>query len=128
MAVKPYDLMVESRERYLYANVSEHPFPQPQVVLSQEYLADIAKECVSRGCSNILIEKHTPEPFRIWDVFPLGSKLPTSGSVAFKIAVVDKGGEPQAKKALNIMVGKYCGIDVRVFNDMPEAENWLQAG
>lgn len=128
LAVKPFNLWVENRDGYLYAHVSVRPLPHPPVISSREYLEDIAKECVTYRGSKILIEKHTPEPFIVWDVFLLAPKLATSGQVSFKIAVVDKGGEPQTKTTLTVMVGKYCGLDVRVFNDIAEAENWLQAG
>ncbi len=92
------------------------------------YLGPIAEHCLRLACSAILIEKNTPEPFAVWDTFAVAPKLAAVGTRCIKIAVVEKGTEPRAQRKLSVMLGRNCGLDVRVFTHTSDAKDWLMKG
>lgn len=122
---KPFKLTVEERDSYVYARVKgDKPAPSG----SRAYLELIAEHCQRCMCTSILIEKCTPEPFAVWDAFAVAPTLAKIGAPHIKIAVVEKGDEFPAQTALEVKVGRRCGIDVHVFSDGFEAKRWLRSG
>jgi hypothetical protein len=61
----------------------------------------------------------------IWDVFSVATRFPLMGSKLTKVAVVDKDLKRSERKEFSVMVGHESGLDLHVFADVSEAENWL---
>ena len=120
-----YNLTVEDRDSYIFARVKGEAPPGGRSV---EYLEPIADHCVRCMCTSMLIEKHTPEPFAIWDAFVVAPRLARIGAPSVKIAVVEKGAPPPPKKDLSVMIGQTLSLDVQVFDHVFEAKNWLLHG
>jgi hypothetical protein len=116
---RSYKLTVEDREEYLFASV------KGEGTGAAPYLEPIAEHCLRVACSAILIEKNTKEPFAVWDTFAVAPKLAAVGNPCMKIAVVEKGTEPLARRELSVMLGHNRGLDVHVFTDTSEAKQWL---
>ena len=119
-----YEIDLERRPAYVFASVTGEPAPKGAAA----YLAPIAEHCARCGCSSILIEKHTPEPFSVWDTFTIAPKLAKIGVPVVRIAFVEKGADPPVIKKLAVMVGRHTGVEVRVFTDTDEAKHWLSTG
>ena len=117
-----YDLTVEEQPSYIFAKVEGDEPPSNGPL---DYLEPIAECCATYGCSAVLIEKHTPEPFAIWDTFLVAPQLAQLGFPCIKIAVVEHGAKLEAQTELSVMIGHKCGLDVHVFPHKCDAVCWL---
>lgn len=89
------------------------------------YLNEIAKECESRDCRQVLIEERL-EGARLGtlDVFEIASAGSEKMEYTFRaIAYVDVHAGPQMPFAETVAVNR--GVPVRLFATVPEAAAWL---
>lgn len=119
---KPYQLSVAKREGYLFARVEA---TSKESVDVREYLTEIVEECLRLRCTNILIENETPGPFQFWTSVALTPKLIQYGTPVMKIAIVEAVHETPEQRQHNVVIGQTQQLNVRVFDDIPEAEGWL---
>ena len=89
------------------------------------YLERIADHCARCRCTSILIEKHTPETFNVWDAFAIAPKLAGIGHDEIKVALVEKGAPLPQRSELTVAIGASRGLSVRIFPDNRAAEEWL---
>jgi hypothetical protein len=92
------------------------------------YLAEVLRECRSRGCSKVLIEERL-EGARLGtsDIFAIVSKGSAQALGVMKaIAYVDVNAEGELMRfAETVAVNR--ALPVAVFPTVAEAEDWLQA-
>jgi hypothetical protein len=117
-----YRLTVEERGAYVFACVNGEA---PPAGGSAAYLEVIADYCFRCHCGAMLIEKHLPQPFVIWDAFAVAPRLADAGPPHVKMAVVEKAAPLPPKKELTIAIGRERTLDVQLFTDASRAESWL---
>ena len=119
-----YAISFDRRSEYLHAVVTGQN--SRENVMS--YLQDIQRECVASGCFRVLIEEHLEGPrLGMLDVFKIASR---EGSGALEqlptIAYVDVNAIGSSMAfAEDVAVNR--GINVRVFNSVTDAEQWLRS-
>ena len=118
---KTYELRFEKRNRYLYAFIRSD---SSRPTVAPEYLKEIAKKCTETQCSKIMIENALSQSFWVWDMFAVATCFPQMGIECTKVAIVDNFA-PIEKEEFAVIVGRECGLDVHVFSDLPDAEQWL---
>ena len=118
-----YRLTIEAKPNYLHAIVSGAN-TAPNVTA---YMAEVMRECATRGCPRVLIEEHLTGPrLNTFEVFGLVSK----GSMKFlrtleAMAYVDVNAEGDVMRfAEDVAVNR--GFPVRVFATVAAAEKWLE--
>jgi hypothetical protein len=123
MATTQYKLRMEQRGFYVFASVEN----KERVASDRDptYLQRIAEHCARCGCTAILIEKHTPEAFNVWDAFAIAPKLAGIGHSQIKVALVEKGAPLPARSELTVAIGEHRGLSVHIFQDYASAEKWL---
>ena len=119
---KPYEISFEKRPAYLYVRV-EGRTARPS--RATEYLREITNQCRRNNCRRVVIEKRVPGSLAVWDVFSVATEFPQLGSELTKIAVVDKHLDRSQRKEFSVMVGRESGLDLHVFTNVSEAENWV---
>lgn len=119
---KPYEISFEKRPAYLYVRVEGRTArPSP----AAEYLREITNQCRRNNCRRVIIEKRVPGRLAVWDVFSVATAFPQLGSELTKIAVVDKHVDRSQRKEFSVMVGRESGLDLHVFTNVSEAEDWV---
>ena len=118
-----YKLKIEQRGFYVFACVESKERAAPE--RDPTYLERIADHCARCRCTLILIEKHTPETFNVWDTFAIAPKLAGIGHNQIKVALVEKGAPIPARHELTVAIGDNRGLSVRMFPDTMSAEEWL---
>ena len=119
---KPYKLKFEERPSYLYVRV-EGSERRPS--RAADYLKEITSECRRSDCSRVVIEKHVLGRLAMWDIFSVATGFPLMGSKLTKIAVVDEHLKRSERNEFSVMVGRESGLDLHVFTNVAEAENWV---
>lgn len=118
-----YSLKMEQRGTYVVATVRSLPEPRP--ASDPCYLTHIAKHCAKCHCTAVLIDKHTNDPFEVWDAMNVAPTLARIGHDDLRIAVVEQGTEPPSQRQLSIAVGANRRLKVQIFTDCDAAEDWL---
>lgn len=117
---KPYEIEIKERGEYLYARVSGETL-KPEI--AKQYWDEIADTAFELKKSKIMIEKcfsqsvSAPEMLEMGDY--LGKLLATK-----KIAFLDR----YKNTAINNLGQKIAvnrGVEIKVFQDVEEAEKWL---
>ena len=93
------------------------------------YLSEGIKKCVELHCPNVLIEENLNGPaLGIFDVYEIVTKICWQAtSVVKQVAFVDVN--PESKKEVNQFAETTAvnrGMNVKVFDTVTEAENWLR--
>ena len=122
IADKPYDLRFEERKSYLYVRVEGRAAAPSRAA---DYLREITNQCRKNDCRRVVIEKRVPGRLAVWDIFSVATGFPSLGSELTKIAVVDKNIDRSERKEFSVMVGRESGLDLHVFTDVSEAEDWV---
>ena len=118
-----YKLRIEERDLYVFACVESKMRSAPD--RDPTYLERIADHCARCRCTSILIEKHTPEVFNVWDAFAVAPKLASIGHDEIKVALVEKGAAMPAREHLSVAIGPHRGLAVQIFRNVRSAEEWL---
>lgn len=122
---KPYNLTFESRPQYLYARVEAET---DSYEISRRYWEEIANECKTANWKKLLVEEAIPDGFSVAEAFQLASELPQIGLFGVKIAFVDVFAEEQEEvNSFSEMVAVNRGLNTKVFDNVPAAEQWLLA-
>ena len=121
-SIRPYELKFEKRPSYLYVRVEGG---DRQVGKASDYLRDITSQCRRSDCNRVVIEKQVPGRLAVWDVFSVATRFPLMGSKLTKVAIVDKHLPRSERKQFSVMVGRKSGLDLHVFTNVSEAENWM---
>jgi hypothetical protein len=125
MATTQYKLKIEERGVYVFACVET----RERIGSDRDptYLQRIAEHCARCRCTSILIEKHTPETFDVWDAFAIAPKLAGIGHDEIRVALVEKGAPLPARDELTVAIGDRRGLSVHIFGDNAAAEDWLRS-
>ena len=120
-----YELSTCERADYVHFRVSGDNTPADV----RGYLGEIYSTCVRLRCPVVLIEEHLSGPsLAVGDVFEIASAGGAATLPAIRaIAYVDTNPAHSLAKmqfAENVAVTR--GINVRVFDTLPAAENWAQ--
>jgi hypothetical protein len=119
-----YELSVEPRRSYLHIRVTGNNTTETL----RDYLADIRRICEKQKCRDVLIEEHlTGTPLGTFDVFSIvTAEAEHARSVMGRIAFVDCTlGRPTDLQGFAENVAVNRGVNVRIFGDIPSAEQWL---
>lgn len=117
-----YKLTIVQKPAYLHAIVTG--LNKRENVM--RYLEEVLRVCTVRGCSRVLIEERLDGPrFGTVDVFEIASKKSRHAGRCFKdIAYVVVSAKGDLMKFAETVVVN-CGLPVRVFSSVSEAEKWL---
>jgi hypothetical protein len=119
-----YALRFEQKPAFLHAVITGENTRENVA----RYLADVLRECKVRNCTRVLVEERLEGPrLQTMDVFSIASAggAPALGTLQ-AIAYVDVNAQGHLMQfAENVAVNR--GLPVRVFNSLPEAEDWLKA-
>ena len=121
----PYEFRVTSKKGYLHAVV----VGENTLETVQRYLQQVVESCASTKCPNILVEENLEGAgLDLGDIFGVASEGSRSvWPVVQRIAYVDVNRRHDLRNmkfAETVAVNR--SVNVRVFADVPAAENWLQ--
>ena len=121
-----HETRIEHRGAYLYAAVSGDNTPKDV----QEYVSEVRTACEAHGCSRVLIEENLRGPsLRTMDIFDIVLRgTQRSAPAVTTIAYLDVNPEHRMadlKFAENVASNR--GLNIRVFADKAEAEQWLSS-
>lgn len=120
---KPYQIKFERRPDYLYAYVGgEHD----SVSISLGFWREIAGECRKTQAAKILIEEDIEESVSMVEGYQIAAEIPKMGFTNTLIAFVDRFLEQQDLNEFGELVATNRGLRAKVFNNIPDAEKWLQ--
>lgn len=120
-----FRLILEHRAGYLYAQVEAD---RDSYEISRSYWEELANKVRELGVRSLLVKENIPDGFSMSEAFELASELPKMGFASVKIAFVDEFTEQDEINKFSEMVAVNRGLNVKVFNDMNEAERWLVRG
>ena len=118
----PYDLTVETRRGFLHARVIGERTPEN----AMRFLREAHDECVRAGHSKVLLEMCLTGPsLPAGDIFRVISARSAEGAKLSRIAYVEANmGDPmRARFAETVAVNR--AVNVRLFQDVAAAEQWL---
>ncbi|MBL8123371.1 MAG: hypothetical protein KIT61_02140 [Pyrinomonadaceae bacterium] len=122
---KQYRLIFDDRPDYLHALVQAD---QDSYEISRQFWQDIADECGRLKPKRLLVEEDIDRPIEsIADTYQGASERPLMGLSGIKIAFLDTHPEQHEQNQFGELVARNRGINVKVFFDRKEAENWLIA-
>jgi len=117
-----YQIKFEDRRDYIHATVTGNN--SRENVLA--YMEDVLQECERRGCLRVLINECLEGPrfdtMQVFDVVAEGSMRALGRLEAF--AYVDAQMGSMSEFAETVAVNR--GVPVAMFNNMSDAEQWLQ--
>lgn len=122
----PHVLRIEHRGAFLHAVVEGDNTPEDV----RQYLSEVREACLARGCQRVFIEENLRGPsLGTVDIFTIaaGGGRNADGAISM-IAYMDVNPEhaPQDMAfAENVAVNR--GLNVRMFADRREAQEWLSA-
>jgi hypothetical protein len=116
----PYFLKSEDRGEYLYVLVGGAVLT-PEI--ANQYWDEIAEKCQALGKSKILIEKDFAETVTAPEILEMGVYL---GKILAgkKIAFFDRHSN-QSVNELGKVIARNQGVQMRLFENIEEAENWI---
>ena len=117
-----YELTVEHRKGYVYALVRGN-VSRPEITI--DYLTEITDACRKVQCTKVVIEKEIPRAFAVWDIFFVATQFPRFTYELTKVAVVDKRMARFERREFSVVAGNKPGLDVHVFTNVAEAEDWI---
>jgi hypothetical protein len=121
---KLYDITFQERDGYLYASVSGDV---DNFEVSYGYWQEVAEKCKSLGAKKVLIVEDLPGASSMAEVYQLASALPQMGFYNIKIAFVDRHIDQNELNQFGELVAVNRGLHGKIFNDLSEAEKWIEA-
>lgn len=122
-SLPPYRIVFEEYPNYLYALV--HGEQYGYEVLAG-FLREIANECKKRGLDQVCIEENISGTASEEDVVRIASELADLGFRDIRMAYIDRFQEEQQEmNEMGQSVAVDHGVQVQIFNNQVEAENWL---
>jgi hypothetical protein len=122
MRAKEYTLQFEVRDDYLYARLEG----KDSFAASLEYWARISEEVRGRNLTKVLVHEHLEGEISEGEIFEVIMEvLPTSTGI--KVALFDEQHINSDINELGELVAQNRGVDVRVFQSLENAEDWLKA-
>jgi hypothetical protein len=123
IAVSAYQLSFVRHPLYIHVTVTGTN--SRETVMG--YLDDIRCECIRQDCYRVLIEERLEGPrLQMMDVFSIASEGAMNALGVFHaMAYVDERMGDMANFAETVAVNR--GMPVRMFTNVPDAENWLRA-
>ncbi len=121
----PYSLSLEPRPGYLHAQVTGSN--EAQTVL--DYTAEIHQACVEHGLRAVLIEENLSGPsIRLSAVLGIiMQRAPDAAKLLKRIALIDHNPEHDPSRmefAEDVAANR--GVNLRLFNSVAAAEQWLR--
>lgn len=117
-----YRIVFEAYPNYLYALVHSEEYGYDVLA---DFLREIADECKKRGFDQVVIEENISATASDDDVVRIASELPELGFSGIRMAYIDRFLDQQEMNEMGKKVALDHGIDVRIFADQLEAENWF---
>jgi hypothetical protein len=124
-ASRPYTIVFEECPDYLYALV--HGEKYGYEVLAG-FLREIADECRKRNFKKVLIEENISATASEEDIFRTATELPQFGFADIRMAYIDRFSEQSALNEYGRQIAVRSGVDVRIFGNIGEADEWLSSG
>ena len=122
MIETPYRIVYEEYPNYLYALV--HGEEYGYEVLSG-FLREIAEECKRRRFHQVCIEENITGTASEEDVARIATELADLGFANIRMAYIDRFQEQAEMNEIGQDIAVDHGVDVQIFKDQLEAENWL---
>jgi hypothetical protein len=121
---KPYNLIFEQRERYLYAAVDGD---EDTVEISAQYWQEVADKCKELGTKRVLIVEDLPGGgvTSMMDVYELATALPQMGFLGIRVAFVDAHLDQQSVNEFGELVATNRGLYGKIFNNFADGEHWI---
>ncbi len=118
---KPYYLELEDRGEYLYAVVGGD-VQSPETV--KIYWTEIAEKCTALGISKVLLEKDFAQTITAPEILGLADYL-SKILAEKKIALFDRYPN-QSLNELGKVIARTHGVQLRVFENLEDAEKWIK--
>lgn len=118
-----YTLAFEDRDGYLYAKVTAAAIPPLNEYL--KYLEELAYKCLEVNASHVVIERHFPGTLPGTYAYKGVNTVADIAPKGLRIAVVDTEEANRRHLQFGVRVAEAKNIDVGVFADIVEAEQWL---
>jgi len=122
MKEKSYTLQFELRDDYLYAHLEG----QDSFNASIEYWPRIAEEVRTRNLTKVLVHENLEDELSEGEVFELIMEV-LPASTGIKVALFDEQQVNSDINELGELVARNRGADIRIFQSLENAENWLAA-
>jgi len=121
-----YKLTITQEPDYLHAIVTGRNTKENVV----GYLEELRRECVARGCTQVLIEERLEGPrIGTMDVFNIASEMSARAREFFEaIAYVDVNAVNDRNMKFAETVAVNRGVRGKVFSSIQDAEKWLVIG
>jgi hypothetical protein len=92
------------------------------------FLREIADECRKRNFKKVLIEENISATASEEDIFRTATELPQFGFADIRMAYIDRFSEQSALNEYGRQIAVRSGVDVRIFGNIGEADEWLSSG
>lgn len=119
---KPYKILFEYREKYLFAFVSGE---KDSLEISLKFWQEIFNECEAKNYKRILVTEDFRNNISAIDMYILGEKLSEMASHNTSVAFVDSQIQQMEMNKFTETVAYNRGGRGKVFAEMKEAEEWL---
>lgn len=119
---KPYTISIENRGEYLYVLVGGEILT---AAISKQYWDEITEETIRLEKTKILIEKNFPQTVSVAEMYEMGVNVSKFFETKF-IAFVDRFGNPDINY-FGQMVAENRGVKMKVFENVTQAEKWLNS-
>ena len=113
---------MENREDYLYALVGGELLT---AAISKQYWDEIAEETIRLDKTKILIEKNFPQTVSVKEMYEMGVNLSKFFETKF-IAFIDRYGHSDIN-SFGQMIAENRGVNLKVFENVQQAESWLKS-
>jgi hypothetical protein len=118
-----HELSVTRKGAYLHVTVTGDNTPEDV----QQYLAKVQATCVQHNCPYVLIEENLQGPsLQTLELFQVIAKAAQPSPAVRCVAYIDVNPEHDANRMkFAEAVASNRGMMVKIFADLPEAEEWL---
>ncbi len=118
----PYHLNLEELPTYLHATVTGTHTPENAL----RFLKEAREACAERGYTAVLLEINLSGPsLDSTSIFRVIAQRSTDAAGLRKIAYVDASSRDPEKKKFAETVAINRGLNVRLFQDLAEAKEWM---
>ena len=122
IAARSYVINFQDGPNYLYALVHSDQYGYDVLA---GFLREIADECRKRNFTQVMIEENISATTSEEDVFRIASELPQLGFSDIRMAYIDRFSDQKELNEYGRKVAEDSGVDVRIFNSLEEAAEWL---
>ena len=119
---KVYTIEFEYQPEYLYAFVEGD---EDSLEITRQFWSELLAECKKFDYRKLLIEENISENVTASEVYEFAKELPNMGFDGISVAFVDRQADHEEINRFGGLVAHNRGMDLKVFEEVQEAKEWL---